>query len=277
MSDKDFLSAVIDMGRFCNLSCLHCYNYSSPNKGKIINLRLIRQRIKEIAELNIKDLWVTGGEPTLYPELFDIINCAVESRLRVHVSTNGCFNETIANRLAMFPVKIVRVSLDGNEQMHEVLRGRGSFKKAMKGIKCLQKSNVPFGISLHLHKMVEQFQLDMLEPFFKWQCPINIGPILPIGRAKKFRKVCFSNIEFRQIALEIKKLDNKLITISDFLCYASKGVISIDAKGRHTLCCLRPKAVISRGNMGLERSVSQQRFQSSIRDRLECNCMECKL
>lgn len=268
-------SAVVELGRNCNLSCRHCYNSSSPNRSAELCVDRIKNRISEIANLGIKDLWITGGEPTVHPELFEIIGHACLKNLRIHISSNACFKEDIAKKLADYPITLIRVSFDGYADEHDFLRGKGSFKQAKYGLEMLQKENITFSISYHIHQKLKSTCFETLKKFLKWNCPINVGPVLPFGRAKNTKDLCFSENEYKNLVKSFLNLNNKFITISNYSCYVKKGVVSIDARGRLNICCLRREKIISGNNVTIEECLMRDSFYSSVQEKTDLNCMNC--
>ncbi|MGW7248799.1 radical SAM/SPASM domain-containing protein [Streptomyces decoyicus] len=81
--------AWLEITGFCNLSCRHCYAGSSP-QGDHGNMTAgdWRRVIDELAALGVGDVQFIGGEPTLHPELPELIRHAIRRRMRVEVFSN---------------------------------------------------------------------------------------------------------------------------------------------------------------------------------------------
>lgn len=123
----------------CNLGCKFCYaNSYFKNKDECIsNLLIIADKLKEIGIFNIT---LTGGEPLLRNDIFDLISKLKKMGLSVNLNTNGTLiNKEIASLLKSTGVGRVRISLDTDvEQVHDTLRGvKGSFNKSISAIKHL--------------------------------------------------------------------------------------------------------------------------------------------
>jgi len=106
----------------CNLSCPKCC--VSRNNTAIE----LEKSIKNLAEHVGKIEWVyiTGGEPLLLPNLFEVCDEVRAMGFKVGITTNGTiFNPDIADHVDRFGV-----SLDGHEEYHDAYRGEGVFKKA---------------------------------------------------------------------------------------------------------------------------------------------------
>lgn len=131
----------------CNLRCTHCYQTG----GKIAELSLfeIKEVLGEITDM--LDSWsdayqlefsqslnVTGGEPLLRKDLFEILHEMRSADFAVYLLTNGTLiDKEKANHLADLGVKGVQVSIEGSEDIHDSIRGTGSFAASCLGVKHL--------------------------------------------------------------------------------------------------------------------------------------------
>lgn len=120
----------------CNLDCRHCY---IGKKGTTsLSLRLAKKAIEEFSDVGLK-LLITGGEPMLYPHFWELLKYAREFPIRVELLSNGTLiTEDAAQRLSEH-VDCVQISLDGLQEGHDLIRGRGSFDRSLEGIKNASK------------------------------------------------------------------------------------------------------------------------------------------
>lgn len=128
----------------CNLRCTHCYQ----NGGRTEELSLdeIKALLAELSDMLqawtnayglefSPSLNVTGGEPLLCSDLFEIIGEMVARGFGVYLLTNGTLVDADkASRLAALGVKGVQVSIEGPEDIHDSIRGKGTFAAACGGI-----------------------------------------------------------------------------------------------------------------------------------------------
>src|SRR5262249_950235 len=75
--------------RRCNLRCLHCYSWSGPAEHGALGLALLQRAAREAAELGYTMLSLSGGEPLLYPGLFELCATARAAGMRTSVVSNG--------------------------------------------------------------------------------------------------------------------------------------------------------------------------------------------
>jgi len=126
----------------CNLSCRYCVARSSPRaERRGLPLHSFRRLVDEAAAYGITELFLTGGEPFLLPDIGERIRYAA-ARIPTTVLTNamlfqGRRLETL-RALAGLDVRY-QVSLDGGDaQTHDAYRGPGAWQKALDGIATLQ-------------------------------------------------------------------------------------------------------------------------------------------
>ncbi len=132
----------------CNLKCKHCY-LGSPGKKELTldDAVSITEEFSDIAGLR---LIISGGEPMLYPQLKEFIKRTNDLQLRRILLTNGTLiDEKNKNWL---DVEEIQFSLDGWLEGHDILRGRGSFQRTMRGIEIVHKAGIPISFSTMIHK-----------------------------------------------------------------------------------------------------------------------------
>ena len=152
----------------CNLTCRHCYQTGSG--AAELSLVEIRDLLDEITDMLASwasayqlefasSLNVTGGEPFLRRDLFEILGEMQSRGFGVFLLTNGTLvDEEKAARLAALDVKGVQVSIEGPEEIHDAIRGKGSFAAARRGISCLVDAGLTVTLNATLSAMnIDQF------------------------------------------------------------------------------------------------------------------------
>jgi radical SAM protein with 4Fe4S-binding SPASM domain len=157
----------------CNLSCSHCYQTG----GKIAELSLaeIREVLDEITDMLAAweesyqlefspSLNVTGGEPFLRKDLFEILAEMGSRDFSIYLLTNGTLlDKEKAKKLADLKVKGVQVSIEGPEEVHDSIRGRGSFKASSRGISHLLAAGLKVTLNATLSELNADNFRDMVE------------------------------------------------------------------------------------------------------------------
>ncbi len=127
---KKNITVNYDITNLCNLTCEHCYFYRNNSKDEMNKISdsewekiFIEQKQKGVFEVLL-----TGGEPLLRPKVIEAASNVFGNR-HVSVVTNG----TIP--LPPDWQNWIYVSIDGSEETHDLIRGKGSFRKILKNIK----------------------------------------------------------------------------------------------------------------------------------------------
>ncbi len=138
---------VWDITFRCNLKCIHCYNadkygYSSNNYGNNfsdLTSEQCKQALDRAQKSGIIHLHLLGGEPLCRRDLPELIHYAVEKGLCVTITSNGTLlTETLAKDIIKAGAEQVSISIDGaTPSKNDIIRGDGSFNRAIKGLKQL--------------------------------------------------------------------------------------------------------------------------------------------
>ncbi|MEA3455132.1 MAG: SynChlorMet cassette radical SAM/SPASM protein ScmF [Campylobacterota bacterium] len=133
----------------CNLACQHCWLApkfdEDGSKYPVIDVGLFRQIIEEAIPLGLDSIKLTGGEPLLHPNIYEIWKIHKEFGLSPWVETNGLLcDEQMADTITNFPSPFVSVSLDGSTpEIHDAIRGlSGAYDRSIQGIKNLVERGV---------------------------------------------------------------------------------------------------------------------------------------
>jgi radical SAM protein with 4Fe4S-binding SPASM domain len=131
----------------CNLRCGHCY---IADKGSSeLPVHQIRIVLREFEEMQGLRVLITGGEPLLHSG-FDAVNQMLpEFSLRKILFTNGLLlNKKVLMKLN---VEEIQISIDGLEDAHDSLRGKGSFKAAMNAARRALDSGYEVSVATMVH------------------------------------------------------------------------------------------------------------------------------
>ncbi|MCB1214470.1 MAG: radical SAM protein [Deltaproteobacteria bacterium] len=100
--------------RRCNLSCTYCNEFD--NSSEALDLELLKKRAKKLKQLGSFSINLTGGEPTLHPDLFELIRyCRQDLRfLRTTMITNGFYlTPELIKKLNQAGLQDMQISIDG--------------------------------------------------------------------------------------------------------------------------------------------------------------------
>jgi len=156
----------------CNLRCRHCYQSGTRNQE--LSFAEIRHVAVEVSEM--LDTWtdaydvpfspsfnITGGEPFLRQDIFEILREVGDRGFELYLLTNGMLiDKTKAQRLAELGLKGVQVSIEGPERIHEEIRGGGSFSSSLKGVRHLLDTGLTVTLNVTLSDINADYFMDMV-------------------------------------------------------------------------------------------------------------------
>jgi radical SAM protein with 4Fe4S-binding SPASM domain len=152
------------MTNYCNLSCGHCWPQSSPVDSFLpVPAPKLNRLIRELNRLKVDEICLTGGEPLTHPDWFDVLRhaCSMESFNQVTLQTNATLlDETVAGQLLELDCNRIQiqVSLDGGKsETHDRVRGKGSFKRTLKGLRTLSEKGLAIRTLLAFTEMEHNF------------------------------------------------------------------------------------------------------------------------
>lgn len=181
----------------CNLNCKYCYAtdrvenlYPKMELCDYINV------IDDITDyFQGVDFTLTGGEPLLNKNVFDIALYIRSKHSSVDLLTNGTLitNENVEKIKNSFDK--VSISIDGStRESHEQFRGRGSYEKTMKAIDLLDSHEIPYRLSMTVNRMNIE---DVESMARKYGNHLSFQPLFPAGNAKKFEEdISITGIEY---------------------------------------------------------------------------------
>lgn len=123
----------------CNLACDYCCVASSPRADpRLLGIETIEALVAEAAAWGVRELYLTGGEPFLLPDIDAIVRSCVD-RLPTTLLTNGMlFRGQGLRKLQAMPRAgfALQISVDSpTAEVHDSHRGVGSWKRALAGIR----------------------------------------------------------------------------------------------------------------------------------------------
>lgn len=138
----------------CNLSCIHCLSDSGRRSPRELTTEQCRDVVDQMARNRVFQLNIGGGEPFLRHDFLDLMEYAHTKGIVTCISTNGTLvSGEAADRLDQNLV-YVQVSVDGaSESTNDMIRGKGSFRRAMKAIEIFTKRGIEVSINAVLTRL----------------------------------------------------------------------------------------------------------------------------
>jgi len=192
-----------EITRNCNLSCVHCR--ASATKGPYtgeLNTAACLQLLDQIAETGTPIVILTGGEPLLKPDIFEIAKYGTDKGLRMVMAPNGTLiTETSAKQMADAGIKRISISLDGSEkEIHDKFRGvDGAFDGALRGIDFAKEAGIEFQINTTITKAnLEQIPKIQELAIKLGAVAHHIFLLVPTGRGKYILDQAITAVEYEE-------------------------------------------------------------------------------
>lgn len=226
-------TVLIETTGRCNLNCIFCgsdcKNQLNPNE---LSVQEWCRVVDDLAELGVKRIVLSGGEPTLKAGIEDLV---------IYLNSKGIEWSMVSNGLWMSPDFLqimekckpyaVGLSIDGREEIHNKLRGNSrSFQKVVENIKKLQEREIPVSLITTVHKLnfaelpdIANFILE--KGIYGWQIQLT----MPFGRMAERRELLLSQHGFSELCIFVENVRKILpfvnIAAADCFAWAPAGKI----------------------------------------------------
>jgi radical SAM protein with 4Fe4S-binding SPASM domain len=173
---------VLQLLEECNLRCNMCYEwgengtYHDRKDSASLDLDLVLRTIDECLP-GKPTFEFFGGEPLLYPGIWEVIQRIRDGGCELAFPTNGTLLERYADQLVDNGPTRLWISLDGPAAINDLQRGRGVFKRVMRGLSALsankiaKKSRYP---ELGITYVVTSINFEHVESFFLEHIDLNM-------------------------------------------------------------------------------------------------------
>jgi len=169
--------------RRCNLTCKHCYSISADHDyAGELSTDEVCTVMDDLKAFQVPVLILSGGEPLLRPDIFDIAARAKAMRFYVGLSTNGTLIDApMADRIAALGFDYVGISLDGIGATHDRFRRlEGAYERSLAALRLLRDRGVKVGMRYTMTAMNAQ----------------DLAPLLELMRTERVDKFYFSHLNY---------------------------------------------------------------------------------
>ena len=203
ITDHPLRMVAWELTRSCNLACVHCRASAErgPYPGELSTAECLKV-MDEIASFSKPVIILTGGEPLLRSDIFDLARYGTSKGFRMVMATNGTLiTEETVQAMKASGIQRISISLDGpNAETHDAFRKvKGSFEGSLRGIEMAKKGGLEFQINTtitraNLHLVAEILQL-----------AVNLGAVahhifllVPTGRGKDLQDQEISALDYEK-------------------------------------------------------------------------------
>ncbi|KHO23086.1 mycofactocin radical SAM maturase [Mycolicibacterium setense] len=169
----------------CNLACVHCLSSSGKRDPRELSTEQCKDIIDELERMQVFYVNIGGGEPTVRPDFWELVDYATEHHVGVKFSTNGVrITPEVAAKLAASDYVDVQISLDGaNAEVNDAVRGKGSFDMAVRALENLAAAGFS---DAKISVVVTRHNVDQLDEFKaladRYGATLRITRLRPSGR-----------------------------------------------------------------------------------------------
>lgn len=169
----------------CNLACRHCLSSSGRRDPRELTTEEAKAVIDELEQMQVFYVNIGGGEPTVRPDFWELVDYATSHHVGVKFSTNGVrLTPEVGRRLTASDYVDVQISLDGaTAEVNDAVRGQGSFVIATRAMENLAEAGFRgFKISVVCtrHNLV---QLDAFKALAnRYDAQLRLTRLRPSGR-----------------------------------------------------------------------------------------------
>ncbi|MEJ2202430.1 MAG: radical SAM protein, partial [Desulfuromonadaceae bacterium] len=188
----------------CNLNCVHCRCSSDMNAAAgDFNTEEAFKLIDDICEVSKPVMVLSGGEPLLREDIFEIAQYGTSKGLRMCMATNGTLiTDAVCERMKAAEIKMVSLSLDGSTAaIHDDFRScPGAFEGVIRGAETLKRNGIKFLINSSFTKRNQQdigntFKLAKSLGATAWY----MFMIVPTGRGEEIMNELISKEDYEEI------------------------------------------------------------------------------
>jgi radical SAM protein with 4Fe4S-binding SPASM domain len=180
--------------RECNMKCSHCYiNATDKKLTNELTTKEGKQLMDQIYEVSRPLLVLSGGEPLLRPDIFELIEYGSAKGLKMGLGSSGyLIDDAVARKLKKAGIATVSISLDSNiPAQHDEFRGvEGAWERAVNACKALRKNNVLVQVNTTLtHDNYDQIDGIMTLAESIGVENFHLFFLVPTGRGKKLTDI----------------------------------------------------------------------------------------
>jgi MoaA/NifB/PqqE/SkfB family radical SAM enzyme len=188
----------------CNLFCTHCYNDSGYRNSPELEFEHVSRALQELQNRGIFKVTISGGEPLFHSHISEILQFLGDLDLVVSLITNGIpVTPSLAKRISETRnLRSITVSIDGaTAQENDVVRGDGSFDRALQGLRVLREyyaGKLAVRITLMKTNLASIYRFPRLLSDLGVE-ELKVNRVNPYGRAFGNNSVLLPEDEYRKV------------------------------------------------------------------------------
>lgn len=274
----------------CNERCLHCGSSCGNAAGPEMTFSDYERVLNEVrADFDIKklQLCVTGGEPLLRKDFFEIMGMAHDLGFHWGMTSNAVLiDKDTAGKLSECGMNTISVSIDGLEESHDAFRRTpGGYRKAMRGIENLLEQGGFDAVQIttvvnhgNIHELPKLYEIMLGLDIDSWRV---IG-VEPIGRALLHPELLLTKDDYRYLFDFIREKRREDMPVTYGCSHYLGTALEREVRDYYFICCagIYTASIMSDGSIGacldiekrpetIQGNIYRDRFSDVWRDRFE--------
>lgn len=201
----------------CNLHCTHCYqdeNDLSPEVSGEKLFTVLNQYIHLLKKWNIKGhINITGGEPLInknLPHLLETISKHQDLISFALLSNGTLLTDKFAKKLKEWGCTFYQISIEGNQEVHDTIRGKGNFEKCLDALRILKKNKIQSLVSFTSSKLNVDYFEDVAEICRKNKVDFLWSDrYIPLGQGSNMKEEMLQPLEVESFFEKMNTLHKK--------------------------------------------------------------------
>ncbi len=218
--DKDLrwkpVYAVWEITLACDLACRHCGSRAGRARPDELSTEECLDLVDQMADLGVKEVSLIGGEAYLRDDWLDIVRRVRERGMSAILTTGGRgITKERAEAAAAAGLESASISVDGNEETHDRLRGvKGSYRSALEAMKALRAAGVRVSTNTQINRLSMPELRDVLETVaahgaHSWQIQLTVA----MGRAADEPDVLLQPYDLLELFPELAELKARCVEL----------------------------------------------------------------
>jgi hopanoid biosynthesis associated radical SAM protein HpnH len=173
--EKFPLVLMLEPTHMCNLSCTGCGRIQEyqDTLGQMLTLA---ECLNSVEECGAPVVTITGGEPLVYPHIYELVQELLHRRKHIYLCTNGLLLEKALPRLSPSPRLTLSVHLDGLAETHDRIIGRpGGFQQVIRAIKKAKEMGFQVCTNTSIYRETDIQEIEIL---FAYLTQLDINGLL---------------------------------------------------------------------------------------------------
>lgn len=198
-----------ELTRQCNLNCRSCFNRFFSSR-KELSFEEIMDIAEQLYKAGVYEIRCTGGEPTVRPDFFEIVDELHKMGFYLSMGTNGVYSKDILKKVLHAPIDWIILSIDGTtESSHAEIRSKGNFHRTLETLENLVAKECRIRINTLIRRSHYKYKhlkgLAQLCDLFNVES-LNCIPLRPVTNDPDILSLQLNAFEFREFIEGLNRL-----------------------------------------------------------------------